>query len=671
MNNGSSFFILLKDHLLNIFDKIDIFVSAIFFLLGLGIVIISYVKDIGQYGMGFAFLFAAVLYVMYKKKFIDFLYQESVQSNPSETNNNRILFVVNIVFFAGIILSVFILDTLEYLRPFLLYIIIALLFTILIIEILVCRITALMQVFFLAKVFFLSLILRASRVFPYPTIPGSDTQTHLSIVTIIQQIGFMPDYTIAEKYTFTPFWHYFEALNEIVLNTDPKITLFLSNSFFLLFIMCLFIYLIVREISNEKTALISVLLLNIADMVFVLTTTNINPGVIVLLIVPMVVFFLLKISEKKLIIFIFFVYFFICISIITHQLTTFIFFIVILTAFGNYHLIKTFHPFELKSISRNKKYMISAGIVIFFTIVLIFYWQIMGISDQSASTDSSFFGRAVERIDRTIENMINSYVSDESPKGSAYEQLFSKNNVISNVLFSLGSNILLFFGILGILFSLNSESRDELKLFLATIIGILFFIIYPGTYIGLNQVLIPHRFLPFLELFVVIFAAMAIVWIFNLLSSNSQKMVISIIFFLLVFFLITTPYINQNDPLYCKDITYRNDLKNSEVQSIEWLQSVTKENTAVIDDLMSKSKLGTIPGYSINDQEVYYYQDIKSKSSIADSPIIIRSEVMNMGIVRRSGTFGKSQTFDYSALFRTKIKNSDKIYESTNLQIFR
>ena len=670
MKTGSFFFKFLKDHSLNIFDKIDIFISAIFFLLGLGIVIISYVKDIGQYGMGFAFLFAAILYAIYKNKFIEFLRKESDQSSTSEMNSNKYLLLINIVFFTGFILAIIVLYTTEYTRPFLLYLIISLLFVILIVEILTYQITTLMQVIFFAKIILLSVILRVSRVFPYPTIPGTDTQTHLLFVTFIQQTGFMPDYTIAAKYSFTPFWHYFEALNQIILNTDTKITLFLSNSIFLLIILCLFIYLIVREVSNDKAALISILLLNIADMVFVLTTTNINPGITVLLIVSMAVFFLLKKTERKIKISIFFVYLFICISIITHQLTTFIFFIIILTAFANYLLIKSFPLFESKNISKNKKYMISASMVIFFAIVLIFYWQLMEIGDPSTTTESSFFSRLVERMDRTIGNMINNYVSNDSPTGSSYEQLFSKNNVISNVLFSLGSNILLFFGILGILFSLNPESRDDQKLFLATIVGILFFIIYPGTYIGLNQVLIPHRFLPFLELFVAIFAAMAIVWVFNLLSSNSQKMIFSVLFFLLVFFLITTPFINQNDPLYCKDITYRNALKSSEMQSIGWLQSATKENLAIIDDLISKSKLGTIPRYNINDQAVYYYQNIESEPSISDSPIIIRSEVLNMGIVRRSGTFGKSQTFDYSALFQTKFQRSNKIYESADLEIF-
>lgn len=645
-------------------NKIDLYLSFLIFVTGAVIILLSYFKGIGQFGMGFAIVLAPVIYMICLKK----IAQEKTTCDAGfgTLQEKSKMLIFNSIFFALFTLSIILLYFSDYSRPIAYYLVISCTFTILLLELLICKVTE-KSWFYLSKVLILSISLRAGRFFSFPVIPGTDTHDHLLYSHVIQETGYLPSYEIALKYTFTPVWHILETINQVFLNVDPKLTLFFTNSIIFLIIISIFIFLIVRNLTNVKTAMISVLLLNTADMISVLMLTNINPGIIVLVIVSIVTYVILKNTGKTSKIFEAFIFIFVVLSILTHQLTTFIFFLIIWIAYLNNKIIANFCLINSHELPY-KKYIISGTILIFFTVILIFYWQLIGANLE----DSSFFGGMIERMDRTIGSLISNYVSDDTISVTTYEKLFSKNDPLTNTLFSLGSNFLLFFGIVGILASLNIKEWDPRRFFLSSVIFVMFVLVYPGTYIGLNQVLIPHRFLPFLEFFITIFAALSIYWIGVIVARTSivTRTFFYLILFCLIFFLISTPYINQNDPVYCQEITYRTELKTSEIQSIIWSVSKSGEHIAVVDDLISRLQVSTITGYTISEQSLTNYGSMENKFRSYQSPIIIRDEIKKTGTVQRSGSFGKTKAFDYRNLFTEVQKNSDKIFMSDGTEVF-
>ena len=628
---------------------------------GLVILYLSYKSGIGQYGMGLAFSLGSIAYYFLKKK-VDFkkISMDCV-SNQDNKIDHTLFLTTNIIFVICFTLSIAILYNIQYFRPPLYFILVAIAFFSIFLEIFNIPEDGIFKYVGMLKILILSLSFRVGRYYSHPTIPGSDTHFHLVFAKSITENGRIMNLEWS-KYLYTPLWHVFEAMNNIILNTNLKDTLFISLVTTSIVIISLFVYLIARKLFNFKVGLIAFLFVNIADMLFVRTVTNINTGVFVHIFFIIALFCLIQ--EKNKPIYSFFMLLLIVESILTHQLSTFVFFS-ILFVFS----ISQFIYLQLRGLlteykNSNIKTNITSNFVLFFFIFMIFYWSIMGPSE-----GSTFFDSMVSRLHGTLIGMFNDYASTGS-SSTVYANLFSNYTMISNLMYNMGYSILFGLAIIGILVLLNHKYRSSIVTFKYICGSIfLFTLIYPGTYLGLDQVFIPHRFISFLELFLIIFAAFSVYILLKINIKKWNKIGASLVVLFLIFFMITTPFINRNDALYSTDQTVVTGYTSSELKTLEWGTNYIVEKLYV-DPLISMRPLSTAEKFNISIDQIAHYSARFSEKSIPQN-VFLRESVVDKPDLVLSGTFGKARKANLALFIEAVSEKHNLIYSSHSGYIYQ
>jgi hypothetical protein len=478
----------------------------------------------GQYGMGLAFLAGAFVYLHLRKSHR----MKSLDMDDAKgENTHKTLLFLNFIFFLCFSASIYILHQTIYIRPPIYFILVTAAYLSIFIEILYINKEGGACYLNILKAILLSLSFRAGRYFSFATIPGTDTQFHLRLANLISELGHIPGYeTLRLKYVYTPLWHVLVSSMGILLDADSSKTLFLSIVLPFVIIISLFVFLIVKKIAaNVQTGLIALLFVNIADMLFIRGLTNINTSSLVHCLFFLILFCLIQ--EKNRVIFSAFILLSIFSMVITHQLSTFcvlIIFFSLLVSKQVYSFLLS--RFELKDNETKKLPLnINTTLFTFFLVVLVFYWSTMGEGGYT------FFGGMVGRLKGSILRMFTEYTSAYS-----YTNVFATYDIWSNLLYNLGYCILLGLAVVGLLLWLNHKyiSLTRFSYIIAAVS--LFAVIYVGTYVGLGHMFIPHRFISFLEVFLVIFAAYSVYVIYRSYTQSGSRIFVCFVVAALIFF---------------------------------------------------------------------------------------------------------------------------------------
>ena len=264
--------------------------------------------------------------------------------------------------------------------------------------------------------------------------------------------------------------------------------------------------------------------------------------------------------------------------------------------------------------------------------------------------------------------MINEYFTEGSALTSQYEKFFSIYNFYSNFLYNLGSNFLLMLAIIGILIIIGCKYKSQFNFSYISTTFILFGLIYAGTYIGLGYLFIPHRLLSFLQFFLVIFASFATYMIYTISSKKWIKFGLMGIVIFLIFFMITTPYINNGDAIYATDMVYRDQLLYSELKSLDWSNYFLENQTLFVDSLVSPRSISTIDTLNISPAQIEPYNPESHKNSIN---ILVRQYVMTNPDLKLSGTFGTIRKLNYIELFSKVPQKYNLIYSNNYAMIYK
>lgn len=636
-------------------NYIAIILSLVFLIGGAVIIWLSYFSSLGQYGMGVAFLCAPFGYYLVR----NYQHLSSTSRHSEKSDRDKIKFtLLDLSFFITYIISILILYTITYYRPWYYFVLVAIGFTILLVQAVYVRYNLYTIGSFLCKLFLLSLTFRAGRFFAFPEIPGSDIHFHLRLAQSIVDYGGIPPYEImSSKYIFTPLWHLFEAIHMIILDAGFAMSLFIMASGSLI-ALTLLLYAIVTYLFNFRVGLIATVFVNIADMVFVKTVTNIETSLLVM------VFFLVIIicfhhHEKRfygiaaLMIFCMFY---------THQLSVFAVFLAII---GYYMTYLIFNHTKLQKYLNKSQSSSSDNTsqsqslpqpntlyMILFSVWMIFFWSLIG----GDGSDAGFMGSMARRLKRTLDRMFSDYVKDGDIRTSQYERLLSGFDLVDSVLYTLGSALLFCLALVGIIFVLKKYYDPE-KIALILAVGILFFVIYPGTYIGLDQVFIPHRFIPILQLAFISLSAFSLIMLYLSLSSKPKQALLTLFVLVMVFLLITTPYINRNDPLYGKTIESRTESMVSELQGISWGQRMSPDGQITVDPLIRSISLTTLEIMPIDRSKISSYPSL-------DNLIFIREYISQDPELAMSGTFGVRRIRDYTDYVTNIQDNYQNVYHN-------
>ena len=648
-----------KFHFTKLVENIDIILCFGMLLTGLVILYLSYKSGIGQYEMGLAFSFGSIAYYLLKKK-VDFKkISMNYVSDQDHKINHTLFLTTNIVFVICFTLSIALLYNIQYIRPPLYFILVTIAFFSIFLETFNIPDNGIFKYIAMLKILILSLSFRVGRYYTFPTIPGSDTHAHLMFAKSIIANGEIVGAN-AGKYLYTPLWHVFEAINNIILNVNLRDTLFISLTATSMVIISLFAYLITKKLFNVKVGLIAFLFVNIADMLFVRMVTNINTGIFVHIFFIIALFCLIQ--EKNKPIYSFFMLLLIVDSILTHQLSTFIFFSVLFVFSISQFMYLQFRGLLTEYKDINVKTNITSNFVLFFFIFMIFYWSTMGPSEGSTFFDSMFL-----RLHGTFIDMFNDYVSTGS-SSTIYVNLFSNYTMISNLMYNMGYNILFGLAIIGILILLKQyrSSMVIIKYICGSIF--LFTLIYPGTYLGLDQMFIPHRFISFLELFLIIFAAFSVYILFKINITKWNKVCTSVIVLFLIFFMITTPFINRNDALYSTDHTVVTGYTSSELKTLEWGTNYIAEKLYV-DPLIATRPISTVEEFNISIGQIAHYSARFNEKNIPHN-VYMREYVVDKPDLVLSGTFGKQREVNLALFIELLSEKHNLIYSSNSGYIY-
>ena len=614
---------------------------------------------IGQYGLGFAFLCAPFGYTLIRKASRD----HGVQKDYFETLQPRINLhlILDICFWALYSVSLIILYQLLYFRPWYYFLCVSVAFTILIIQALLIELKSWNIAIYLLKVISLSLTLRAGRFFAFPVIPGTDTHTHLIFAKYILDFGYVPPFEVADKYAFTPLWHIYEAIHMMMFDVGMSQSLFFLASGILVAITVL-VFAIGKNLFGPRTSLIASVFASLGDMVFIGTISNINTSLLVMVYFLILIFCLhyTRVAFHGIAIFTVFALFW------THQLSVFAVYIALLAYYICDKVISSnyFRHNSVSALSKkqfNRLTYINNRFMLFSSIFMIFFWDLIG---EDTANGNSFFDNMVSRLMKIIQKMIEEYISSAELPTTVYEKLFSHFNFIDSLLYNLGYSMLFCLGLIGALLVLKYWFSDE-RVSLLSSMGLLFIVVYPGTFIGLNQLFIPHRFLPFLQLICIIFAAFSLVVLYRSASERISRIILTFFVFAMVFFLITTPYINRNDLIYSTSMESRTELMLSELAGISWGQEVSVDNHITVDPRVSGVSLLTVEIFHLDPGNITYYMG-RDESSL----IYLRSHIRENPNLIVTGTFGKIRMVDCSAYLNDISMRQQLVYDNYQVKIY-
>ncbi len=457
--------------------------------------------------------------------------------------NRRHQILLNIIFFTFYPVVLLIYHGQLYSRPFSYFVLTSLLVGILSIEIIAYNRKNQTQLLF--KILLLSITFWFETFYNFPSFSGSDSFWHVKIIQLISDTASIPPVEISSKYFNYPIFHILVSIASILSNINLKDSLFFTVS--LSNLLCsIFIYLISSQIFNKKSGLIAVLLYNFSDSILYINVLNIIPGSLVLcyFLVILHIYYKDQIRLENRFILLFMT----LISIITHQLSSFIVLISLLSV----QLARIFHLYVNSSkvlLANTKTYFLA------FAVSLQFYWMFTYVG-----SNRTVFNYLIEPMIRALTTDI--MIGNEEAVTSAVYY-----STLSNILFHLGYLILLFISIGGII--LEASSKDDRKFSMSIVSLTLFSIIYGVPLLGIKN-MFTGRWLPFLILFLVILASSYFLKAIYLLKSKSIVIISCfIIASVFTFFMITTPYINEDNPLYSKERFSRDQFKESEINALK------------------------------------------------------------------------------------------------------
>ncbi|KAF5432072.1 hypothetical protein C5S35_17580 [Candidatus Methanophagaceae archaeon] len=635
---------------------------------GLVITYLSFSAGIGQYGLGLAFLAGAFVYLYLRMSHqINGLDTEMSDSNGKSTHKT-VLKLTNAIFLICFAISIYILHQAIYIRPPIYFVLVTVAYLSIFLELFHINKEGPACYLNILKTILLSLSFRAGLYFSFPTIPGADTQFHLGFANLIAETGHVPGYeSFPSQYVYTTLWHVLVASTDILLDVDTSKLLFLSIVLPFVILTSLFLFLIVKKIANVQTGLIALLFVNIADMFFVRGLTNINASALVLCLFIIILFCLIQ--EKNKTIFSACVLLMMFCTVFTHQLSTFCVFIVfsvLLVSKPLYDFLSSqFAPCDnqVKKLSWN----LNSAMFTYFLVLLLFHWSMMGMGGET-----TFFGGMAGRLKGTLSRMFSEYtdVTDAADAAACtYVTTFATFDNWSNLLYNLGYSILMGLAVVGVLIWLNRRYISLTRFSYIVAAGCLFAIIYPGTYIGLDLMFIPHRFISFLEVFLVVFAAYSVYNLYRISVQSKGRIVVCFVVAALIFFMVTTPYVNRNDTIYCQEREYRSEFTNSEVASDVWAISHPGNEIIYIDSLFKQGKISTVTPLNLSVKSMRYYP---TNTENLEGLVIVRPFFEERGgTVFVAGTFGKLRAHNSSQFLSTVTKDYNLVFSSGGTRIYQ
>lgn len=547
-------------------ERLDVIIGILGIFIGILAIYLSYTMNLRQQDIGFAVVIPCLIYLAFRNKLIE-------PSHDYFKPTKALIFLLNIIFLIAFTGSIILLRLNLCYRPPLYFIFVSIACAAIAVEIFIQNENT--QVWsVITKILLLSLSVRAGIFYNFPALMGADIWEHMKYIQAIIDNGMILRNVESIPYSFRycdyPIFHLIVTITQIVTHTTLKNSLFFSIGFFAV-ISTIFIYLIGKAIAGTKFGLLSALLFNINDVIINRGICNIGVGTLVLGLFLMILYFVFKDSRgtrnSGIIIFL------MLLLVITHQLSTFASFVSLTAIFIGKQLYDYIYTHKETSVN------ITLMSLMIFAIAVQIYWM----NTYKSTTNVTFFAFVLRPFARIIKT--GDFFPD--PSSNPYIVLYEHYSMIDNALYHFGYLILLFFAILGTLYWLSYKNVNAKKLEVVTALIALYVIVYGVTLSSFKDSMLPHRWLTFVYIFLCLAASQGMFTLTKLTKKKRNKAIaVFCIILLLTFFMITTPIVNRDSPIYCNDRTARYMYDESEIQGALTITKVYEGNIVSDNSLL-------------------------------------------------------------------------------------
>jgi hypothetical protein len=568
------------------------------FSLGILIVSLYYLVNLNQKDIGVAILSSCLIYIFFRKKFKN---EVSISSGK-----DRLKSVLNLLFYIIFLVCVLIYSMNLYYRPLSYFILTCALAGIIAAEILYVkegdRVSSI-----LLQIFLLSILIRVGIFYNFPSLMGYDAYLHANMARVITNTGFIAPFEISNKYFYYPLSHIFISITQIMGKTDIKDAIFYSIGLANIFITAC-IYLIGKKLEGPQMGLLAALLINLNNYNIVTGITNITPGSLVLCYLIFIVYTIF--SEKQEVKYTGLILLIGILTILTHQLTTFVVLLALITIYaGKYLHNHLYKNSVLKTTGSNY--------ILFLLVSMQTYWTFTYVRG-----DISFF----EMILKPLVGILQTgtiYSSDELIVGTITNQ-----DTLETLLLHICYLALPFFAIGGVLAWFSREDIKKINKFSAALVVIILYgLAYGIPLLGMRN-LLTSRWFPLISVFLVLVAASYMLKLASLCDLRKAKIpAIFIIVLLFSFVMVETPGINKDNPLVAKETTVRNQFKNIEIQAIETLTGKYSGNI-LMDSPYDSCLFYSNPKYDNSNARYFDDKNIKTGEFDRNPMVLLRKSTL-------------------------------------------
>ena len=458
----------------------------------------------------------------------------------------------------------------------------------------------------LLQIFLLSILIRVGIFYNFPSLMGYDAYFHASMAKIITETGFVAPFELSGKYFYYPLAHIFVSITQIMGKTDVKDAIFYSIGFANIFITAC-IYLIGKKLEGPQMGLLAALLINLNNHNIVTGIANITSGSLVLCYFIFITYTIF--SKKQEVKYTGLILLIAILTILTHQLTTFVVFLALVIIYAGKYLHNSLCKNSLLKTT-------GTNYILFFLVSMQTYWTFTYVKG-----DISFFEMVLKPLIGVFQAG-SAYSSDELIVGSVTQ------DTLGTLLLHISYLALPFFSIGGVLAWFSRDDVKKINKFsVALVVIILYGLAYGIPLLGMRN-LLTSRWFPLISVFLVLVAAsymLKLVSLFDLRMAKIPAILIIVVFF--SFVMVETPGINKDNPLVAKDTTVRNQFKDIEIQAIETVTGKYSGNI-LMDSPYDSCLFYRNPGYNSSNAKYFDIQNIKTGEIDGNPMVLLRKSTL-------------------------------------------
>lgn len=495
--------------------------------------------------------FAGVIYINIRKKS-----NQNTDYFTSTVQVNNWMIIFGIIYFFMLIFVILrtISYPIPYSRPKEYFVLIPFAVSLVSVAILLTQMESKKNIVILGEIIILSLTLRWIPLSLFPGHIGIDPWWHQIFTQKIITSCHIPQ---GNPYSYLPIMHLIIGETSIVLGINYKSSVFVSIVLFSAYSV-VFIFLAGRLAYNEKVGLMAALFLGIADI-------QINYGIVVVPLtltvsmIPLVIYLIFKIATKPRSLNITLLLMVIGTTLVlTHPLGAFSITFLLLIF---YLIFDLYVPYTN---TRPTKKIFGKSIVL-FSIFIIFWYSY----------------KTPQYLNK-IKLLLEFGFSFAEGGFAIQAHNYSLREIMEVMLGVLGFHLYLGISLIGMFYSLSNEFMTKYRLGLALsgiILGGMIFLMLLLNFVGL----MPGRWYPILQVVVSFNTGLGIFLLSSLARNHNRVLFISVITFIVSFFMITAPIANYDTPIYSKSITPLLAFTRSDLIAINFISQRVPNKTIIVD----------------------------------------------------------------------------------------